>query len=175
MQTRALHPRQTNACLRIFGCLGLERATRQRHPLLQYVMCRFKLPDHRWKRSLKLGTSSRMQTGELLPWQTNACLPNVYFLQLEMTKRQRFTPLQQVTCRLRLPAHCWKRSLQLGTCSGDANGSTSPMENKCQFANLWLFGIGEVHEAASPSFTIRYASIQASSSSLETLIETWSV
>ena len=49
------------------------------------------------------------------------------------------------------------------------------MANKCLFANLWLFGIGEGDEATSPSFITCYALIQASSASLEMLIVTWYV
>ena len=49
------------------------------------------------------------------------------------------------------------------------------MANKYLFANLFLFASGEGDEATSLSFTTSYASIQASSSSLETLISAWYV
>ena len=49
------------------------------------------------------------------------------------------------------------------------------MANNYLFANLLLFANGEGDEATSPSFTTNYASIQASSPSLETLIPAWCV
>ena len=49
------------------------------------------------------------------------------------------------------------------------------MANKGLFANFLLFSSREGHEATSPSFTIRYALIQASSALLETLIASWYV
>ena len=88
--------------------------------------------------------------------------------------RQRRPLLQQVTHRSKLP-HRWKRSFQLSTLSGDAKASTLPTANKCLFANLLLFANEEGDEATSPSFTTSYASIQASSPSLETLISAWYV
>ena len=54
MQMRTVSPRQTNTCLPIFSFLRVERATRQRRPLLQYVMRQLRLPVHRWKRSLQV-------------------------------------------------------------------------------------------------------------------------
>ena len=44
------------------------------------------------------------------------------------------------------------------------------MANNYMFADLFLFTSGEGDEATSPSFTIRYAAIEASSASLEALI-----
>ena len=44
------------------------------------------------------------------------------------------------------------------------------MANNYLFADLFLFMIGEGDEATSPSFTIRYATIEASSAFLEALI-----
>ena len=69
-----------------------------------------------------------------------------------------------------LPARCWKRSLQQSKCSGDANGSSLPTANNYLFADLFLFTSGEGDEVTSPSFTTRYAAIEASSASLEALI-----
>ena len=71
---------------------------------------------------------------------------------------------------LMLPACCWKHLLQHRKCSGDANRSGLPTANKYLFADLFLFTSGEGDEATSPSFTIRYAAIEASSASLEALI-----
>ena len=44
------------------------------------------------------------------------------------------------------------------------------MANNYLFADLFLFTSGEGDEATSPSFTTRYAAIEASSTSLEALI-----
>ena len=44
-----------NTCLPIFDCLQVERATRQRYPLLQLKTKQLMLPARRWKRSLQLG------------------------------------------------------------------------------------------------------------------------
>ena len=74
------------------------------------------------------------------------------------------------TWGLRLPAHCWKRSLQLGICWVDENGGTLPTANKYLFANLLFFISGEGDEATSPSFAIHCALIEASCASLEALI-----
>ena len=60
----------------------------------------------------------------------NTCLPIFKCLQAERATRQRLPLLQLKTKRLRLPARHWKRSLQLGVCRGDANGSTLPTANK---------------------------------------------
>ena len=53
MQLRARYPRQTNTCLPIFYFLRAEKATRQRHPLLQLNMRGLMLPARCWKRSLQ--------------------------------------------------------------------------------------------------------------------------
>ena len=116
-----------------------------------------------------------MQMGAVYTWQTNTCLPIFCFLRAERATRQRRPLLQQVTSRSKLPAHRWKRSFQLGAFSGDATASTLPTANKCLFANLLVSASGEGDEATSPSFTTSYASIQASSPSLETLISAWCV
>ena len=50
----ALYRWQTDTYLLIFKCLQVERATRQRHPLLQYVTRQLVLPMRHWKRSLQL-------------------------------------------------------------------------------------------------------------------------
>ena len=84
--------------------------------------------------------------------------------------RRRHPLLQQVMRRSKLPAHRWKRSFQLGAFSGDANANSFPTANKYLFADLFLLKSGEGDEATSPSFTIRYAAIEASSASLEALI-----
>ena len=73
MQLGAVYTRQTNTCLSIFCFLRAERATRQRRPLLQQVMCRSKLPAHRWKRSFQLGTFSGDGKASTLP-TANKCL-----------------------------------------------------------------------------------------------------
>ena len=70
-------------------------------------------------------------------------------------------------------SHAPYHSLQLGTCSEDANGSTLPTANKGLFAYCLLLVSGKGEEAASSSFKTNYALIQASSASLETLIATW--
>ena len=116
-----------------------------------------------------------MEKRALYQRQTNACLPIFYFLRAERATRQRRPLLQQVMRRSKLPAHCWKRSFQLGAFNEDGKASTLPTANKCLFANLLLFASGEGDEATSPSFTTSYEPIQASSPSLETLISAWCV
>ena len=69
----AVYTWQTNTCLPIFCFLRAERATRQRRPLLQQVMSRSKLPDHRWKRSFQLGAFSGDGKASTLP-TANKCL-----------------------------------------------------------------------------------------------------
>ena len=50
---RTLYLPQTKTCLPIFNCLQVERATRQRRPLLQLQTRGLMLPVHSWKRSLQ--------------------------------------------------------------------------------------------------------------------------
>ena len=116
-----------------------------------------------------------MEKRALYPRQTNVYLPIFYFLRAKRATRQRRPLLQQVTRRSKLPAHRWKCSFQLGAFSGDANASTLPTANKCLFANILVSASGEGDEATSPSFTTSYASTQASSPSLETVISAWCV
>ena len=86
-------------------------------------------------------------------------------------RRGNHAPLFQLQTRgMMLPACCWKRALQQSKCSGDANGSGLPTANNYLFADLLFFTSGEGDEATSPSFTTRYAAIEASSASLEVLI-----
>ena len=119
---------------------------------------------------LSLVRSVGMEKRVLYPRQTNTCLPIFCFLRAERATRQRCALLQQVIHRSKLPAHRWKRSFELSTFSGDEKASILPMADKCLFANLLLFASREGDEATSPSFTTSYASIQASSPSLEMLI-----
>ena len=65
---------------------------------------------------------------------------------------------------------CWKRSLQHSKYKVIAHGSSLPAANKYLFAELLFFMSGEGEETTSPSFTTRYAAIEASSASLEALI-----
>ena len=109
--------------------------------------------------------------GAIYPRQTNTCLPIFCFLRAERATRPR-RPLLQVTNRLKLPTHHWKRSFQLGAFNGDANVSTLPTANKCLFANLLLFVSREGDEATSPSFAVENARIDASCALLEALIST---
>ena len=111
-----------------------------------------------------------MRTRAVYPRQTNIYLPIFYSLQTERATRQRRPLLQQETRRMMLPAHCWKRSLQQSKCSGDVNGSGLPTADNYLFADLFLFLSGEGDEATSPSFTTRYATIEASSALLKALI-----
>ena len=60
----------------------------------------------------------------------NACLPIFKCLQGERATRQRRPLLQLKTQRLMLPAHRWKRLLQLYKCKRHGNGSTLPTANK---------------------------------------------
>ena len=113
-----------------------------------------------------------MQTGAVYLRQTSICLPIFYFLPAERTTRQRRPLLNQQTRALMLPACCWKRSFQHGTCNGDANRSGLPTANKYLFANLFLFANEEGDEATSPSFASANAGIDAFSELLEALIAT---
>ena len=133
-----------------------------------------RLPARRWKLLLQLGTCSGDANRSTLP-TTNKCLfaNRLLFVSGEREEAVLSSLLKKVTCRFKLPAHHWKRSLQLGTYSGNANGSTLSTANKCPFANLLLFASGEGHEVVSPSFATSYATIEASSPSLETLIASW--
>ena len=114
----------------------------------------------------------RMRIGAVYPRQTNTCLPIFYFLPVERATRQCRPLLHLQTRGLMLPASCWKRSFQHGTCSGDANRSGLPTANKYLFANLLLFTNGEGDEATSPSFASANAGIDAFSELLEALIAT---
>ena len=54
-----------------------------------------------------------MRIGALYRRQTKTCLPIFKCLQAKRATRQRRPRLQYVALQLRLPAHCWKRSLQV--------------------------------------------------------------
>ena len=96
-----------------------------------------------------------MRVGAVYPRQTNTCLPIFYFLPAERATKQR-RPLLLLEIRgLMLSARCWKRSLQYGKCSGDANGSGLPTANNYLFPDLLLFTSREDYEAPSPSFVTR--------------------
>ena len=108
--------------------------------------------------------------GIVFPRQTKSCLPIFYFVQPERATKQRLPPLQLKSRGLRLPARCWKRSLQHSKYKGIAHRSSLPMANKYLFAGLLFFTSGEGEETTSPSFTTRYVAIEAFSASLEALI-----
>ena len=59
-----------NACLPIFKSLQVERATRQRRPLLQLKTKQLMLLARRWKRSLQLGICKWDAMEALHPRQT---------------------------------------------------------------------------------------------------------
>ena len=102
----------------------------------------------------------------------NTCLPIFNCNQAETATKKRRPLLQMKTKRLMLPAHPWKRSLQLAICRGDANGSILPTANKNLFADLEVFTSGGGNEATSSSFVDESKAIDASSSSLQALIAT---
>ena len=60
------HSKQ-NACLPIFKCLQVKRATRQRRPLLDLKTQRLVLPARRWKRLFQLGIRRGDANGRTLP------------------------------------------------------------------------------------------------------------
>ena len=124
----AVYTWQTNTCLPIFCFLRVERATRQRHPLLQQVMRRSKLPALRWKRSFQLGTFSGDGKASTSPTANKCLFANLLHLWAERATRQRRPLLKQVTSRSKLPVHRWKRSFQLGAFSGDANANSYPRQ-----------------------------------------------
>lgn len=123
-------------------------------------------------RPLQLITCRGMQAGAISQWQTNTYLAIFYFLRAERVTRQCHPLLQHVAHRFMLPVHCWKHSLQLGTCIGDAKGSILPLVNKDLFAELYFLMNGEGDKATTTSFTICCVLIHASSVLLEGLITT---
>ena len=113
-----------------------------------------------------------MQWKHFTDGKQNICLPIFDCLQTEKATRQRRPLLQLKTKQWMLPARRWKRSLQLGICKWDAIEALYRRQTKYLFADLWLFTSVEGDEATSPSFAIRYAAIDASSTSLEAIIAT---
>ena len=113
MRTGAVYRRQTTTCLPIFYSLQTERATRQRRPLFQLQTRGMMLPAL----LEALIATKQMQWGceweRVHPRQTTTCLPIFSFLRAERATRQRRPLLQYVMQRLRLPAHRWKRALQV--------------------------------------------------------------
>ena len=114
-----------------------------------------------------------MRSRALYTWNKITCLRIFRLFVAQRATGQRRPPLKIQTGRLMLPAHRWKRPLQLITCREDTNGSSFTTANKHLFANLLLFESGEGDEATSPSFAAKNASIDASSSSLEAPIATY--
>ena len=110
-----------------------------------------------------------MQWEHLTDGNQNTCLQIFNCLQVERGTKKGRPLLQMKTKRLMLPARSWKRSLQLGICRGNANGSTLPTANKNLFTDLEVFTSGGGDEATSPSFTDENEAIGASSSSVEAL------
>ena len=76
-----------NAYLPIFKFLQVERATRQRRPLLQLKTKQLMLPARRWKRSLQLGICRWDAMEALHRRQQNTCLLILKCLQAERTMR----------------------------------------------------------------------------------------
>ena len=66
----------------------------------------------------------------------NTCLPIFNCFQTERATRQRRPLLKLKTQRLALPARRWKRSLQLGICTGDVTGALYRQQTKYLFADL---------------------------------------
>ena len=64
----------------------------------------------------------------------------------------------------------WKCSLQIGTCSGDANRKTLPTANKYLFANLLLLTSREGDEATPLSFETTNALIDPPHALLKVLV-----
>ena len=170
MEKRVVYPRQASACLPIFCCLRAERATRQRHPLLQLKMRGLILPARCWKRSLQHSKCSGDANRSGLSTANNYLLAELILFTDGEGDDTTSPSFQLQTRGMMLPARCWKRSLQQSKCSGGANGSGLPMANNYLFADLFLITSGEGDEVTSPSFTTRYAAIEASRASLEALI-----
>ena len=113
MRMGAGYPRQTTTCLPIFYSLQTERATRKRRPLFHLQTRGLMLPARCWKRSLQHSTCSGDANGSGFPTANSYLLPIFSFLRVKRATRQRRPLLQHVKQQLRLPAHCWKRSLQV--------------------------------------------------------------
>lgn len=94
---RVLYPWQSNACLPILDCLGVERATRQRRSLLQHVMHQFKLQTHRWRCSLQLGTCSGDTTASILAMANKCLFANLLLLLLTSGESDEATSLSFIT------------------------------------------------------------------------------
>ena len=139
-------------------------------PSFENEMRGLMLPACCWKRSLQRNKCSGDAHRSGIPQQANICLSIFSSLQMERATRQRRPLFQLQTRGMILPARCWKRSLQQSKCNGDANGSGLSPANNYLFADLFLFMSGEGDEATSPSFTTRYAAIDASKALLEALI-----
>ena len=113
MRMGAGYPRQTTTCLLIFYSLQTKRATRKRRPLFHLQTRGLMLPAHCWKRSLQHSTCSGDANGSGFPTANSYFLLIFSFLRVERATRQRRPLLQHVKQQLRLPARCWKRSLQV--------------------------------------------------------------
>ena len=81
MQMRTVYPRQTNTCLPIFYFLRVERATRQRHPLLQLKIRGLMLPARCWKRSLQRSKCSGDANGSGLPTANNYLFADLFLFK----------------------------------------------------------------------------------------------
>ena len=147
-----VYPRQTNTCLPIFYFLRVERATRQRHPLLQLKIRGLMLLARCWKRSLQHSKCSGDANGSGLPTANNYLFADLFLFKSgegeEATSPSFATSYEPIQAS----NPCWKCSFQVGAFSEDANANISPTANKYLFADLFLFKSGEGDEATSPSF-----------------------
>ena len=130
------------------------------------------LPAHSWKRPLQLNTFGGGANRSSFTMANKYLFADLCCLRAERATRPRLSLLHPQMRGLMLPVHCWKRSLQHNTCSGDANGSGLPAASNYLFASLLLSTSGEGDEATSPSFASANVGIDASSTLLEALIAT---
>ena len=155
MRMGVVYPRQTTTCLPIFSFLRAERAKRQRPPLLQQATSRFKLPNHRWKRSFQVGAFSGDANANSSPTANKYLFADLFLFKSGEGDEATSPSFAAEMRELMLPACCWKQSLQHRKCSGDAKRSGLSTANNYLLADLILFTDGEGDDATSPSFQLQ--------------------
>ena len=128
---------------------------------------------HRWKRSLQLGTCNGDANASTSHKENNCLFANRLLFASKEGDEATSPSFATRYALIKDTSSSLERSWQLGTCNGDANASTLPTANKCLFANVLHFAIGEGDEATLPSFAMFYVPIEAASALLEMFIATW--
>ena len=165
------HGKKTT-CLHFLPLFVVQRATRQRCPLLQVETGRLMLPDCLWKR--KWNMTSCSWKSKLGTFHTKKNYLLALFIFVHGVEDDEATSPSFAAENAAIEASSSSLEALIATrCSrGDANGSTLCTASKNLFADLEVFTSGEGNEATSPSFAAENTGIDASSSSLEVLIAT---